>query len=297
MLILCWFVLFYADFMLVYTVLCWCYAVVYCFMLALCCFVLFYAGFMLFCTVLCWLYAGLYCFNACVYCFMLVLCWFVLFYADFMLVCTVLCWCYAVLYCFMLVLCCCVLFYAGFMLLCTVLCWFYAVLYYFMLVLCCFALFYPGFELFCTRVLPQGFALEEDCVWSEPSVAFRVGYADFSDTSPTGEGKLLLSLSFGCIYIPAIDRPLSDCSGPVGRWELHTGWDRLLFEAEHAGAGARPSRYTTNEPRDRGWHMPVGAGVNPSELWPLHWRRYGWSVYPIPAWPPAISVRYACLVS
>ena len=31
------------------------------------------------------------------------------------------------------------------------------------------------------RILPTGFALEEECVWSEPSHPFRVGFADFSD--------------------------------------------------------------------------------------------------------------------
>lgn len=33
------------------------------------------------------------------------------------------------------------------------------------------------------RILPRGFALEDECVWSTPSHPFRVGFADFSDVS------------------------------------------------------------------------------------------------------------------
>ena len=37
------------------------------------------------------------------------------------------------------------------------------------------------------RVLARGMPREEESVWSEPSVPFRVGFADFSDVSPSGD--------------------------------------------------------------------------------------------------------------
>jgi hypothetical protein len=50
------------------------------------------------------------------------------------------------------------------------------------------------------RVLPAGFPQEDDCVWSEPSVPVRVGYADYSDVSSSFVSQSPSSYLF-CYYL------------------------------------------------------------------------------------------------